>query len=166
MSSEEFTKEDWERINNYAVANSDAILESAEHPHFAKRNLLVAGAANLALIAAWILYPRIMLWLFPGEPEVLYEFAVVYVFLILGTFACGFIFAYSACKLYRLYSGDSAATKIDSGLMSGFSYADNRDRNWKIWIISAAAGVVNLLLVRILVNVVGQPLVDLFGKLI
>jgi hypothetical protein len=49
--------------------------------------------------------------------------------------------------------------------MSGFSYADNRDRNWKIWLIAAAAGVVNLLLVRVFVNVLGQPLVDLFWQL-
>jgi hypothetical protein len=165
MPSEEFTKEDWERLNNYAVEKTGSILESAEHPHFVKRNLIVAGVTNLGLVAAWILIPRAILWLFPNDPGVLAEFGVIYVFLILGTFVCGFIFAYSAFKLYRLYTADNSATKIDSGIMSGFSYADNRDRNWKIWLIAAAAGVVNLLLVRVFVNVLGQPLVDLFWQL-
>lgn len=161
MSDEEFTKEDWEKINKMAVEKAGSILESAEHPFFAKKNLFIAVITNLILFLIWLFLPHFFLWLFPNDRNVLYtDFFVLYVFLILGSFCCGFVIVYIANKLFHLYYSKNETTEINSGFMSGFSYVDNRNKNWKIWFLSAAGGVGNLLITVVLTNFLRQTVME------
>lgn len=167
MSDDEFTKEDWQKLNDSAFVKTDSILESAEHPFFAKKTLFTSILTNLGLFFVWLFLPTIFRWLFPNEPKALYdEFYILIVFLIIGIFACGFFIGYSATKLFRMNSSKQNDLQINSGFMSGYSSVDQRNRNYKIWFISAAAGVCNTLIIFVLTSIIRENVLQKIMRMI
>lgn len=155
MENEEWTKEDWNKLNNLAVQKSSSILDSAEHPYFALRTLGTALLINSGLFFTLLFLPKIILF-FIGVPlnTPKDELFVYYGIFIIAVFCCGFFISYSAYKLFQINFAKPQLTKINSGFMSGYSDADERNRNWKIWFLSALGGVLNILLIFSLVELI------------
>jgi hypothetical protein len=162
MPSDEWTKEDWERLNNLAVKETNLILDSAEHPYFAAKNVGIAVLFNLGLLIGRLLLPKLMTWWIGGSVGFdAVELMTYYIIYIIALFFCGFAISYSLYKLFQLKFTKKDETRIDSGFMSGYSAADERNRNYKIWFISSLGGFVNIFLILGLVEIIEAILKNL-----
>lgn len=162
MPSDEWTKEDWERLNNMAVKETSFILDSAEHPYFAAKNLGIAILFNIGLLLSWIFLPKLMKWWVGGSVgSDAVESLTYFIIFCIALFFCGFSFTYSAYKLFQLKFSKKDETRINSGFMSGYSAADERNRNYKIWFISSLGGFVNIFLILGLVEILEAILKNL-----
>lgn len=155
MATDEWTKEDWEKLNKMAVEKTGSILDSAEHPYFAAKNVGIAVLFNLGLLGGWILLPKLMGWWVGGSVGFdSVESVTYFVVFIIALFFCGFALSYSAYKMFQLKFAKPDQNKINSGFMSGYSEADERNRNYKIWFISSLGGFANIFLILGLVEII------------
>ena len=69
----------------------------------------------------------------------------------LGTFALGYLIAYATIRIMRsLKTFKDTDHPIESGVMSGFSYEIQRERKMFTWLICAAAGALNTIVLFLL----------------
>ena len=86
----------------------------------------------------------------PGYVRGLIDWPDTLVYAASIPFAIGFFAAFTA---YRIFKNDIKPDRIehvDSGVMSGYSGYDLRQRQFAVWLVAAAGGVVNMLLVFLL----------------
>jgi hypothetical protein len=124
--------EDW-------ATNFNRFAAMADQPFGAQRLLVLAVIAEVgfAFIAKF------------GMPYVMHfiDFEYVGVFGVIGVFFTGFFGAFAAYKLYKEYVHPAASVSVDDGELSGFADYDTRDSGVAIYVVSAAAGIANLLII-------------------
>lgn len=155
MAIDEWTKEDWEKLNNMAFEKTDSILDSTEHSYFAAKTLVFALLLNFGILFGRLLLPKFFSFLIGGSPG--FESTELFIYnavFMIALFLCGFMITYSAFKWFKSKRAKNIEPKIASGFMSGFSKADERSKNYKIWFISSMGGFVNIFLIIGLVEII------------
>jgi hypothetical protein len=144
------TDEEWDYVKDTITEKSISTVDSMEHPFFAQKTLFINIGVNIGLFGLFIVWPKLLKttgleYLTEDLIFLLIPLSVIVPFII------GFLIGYASTKLFRFYwTPPKKEEKIDRGVMSGFSYADQQSKNWTIWVIASAGGIGNLLLFAIL----------------
>lgn len=122
----------------------DEILESASYPHSAFKALAIAVAAEIGLIAMFLVAP--------GQVEsVLYDENFLYV--ALAVFAVGFLIAFTTFRMFEHSWGTGQRPGSASpSILSAPTPRSYSNSMW-IWFISSAAAVFNMIFFYLLLKV-------------
>jgi hypothetical protein len=109
--------------------------DKADLPYGAQKLFALALAADAALF---------ILTLFGlGYVRYLLNSVQVFAFGLIAAFVIGFFIAFSAYKIFKNDIQTDTEIHIDSGVMSGYSDYEAREREFTVWFLSAGGGVLN-----------------------
>ena len=122
-----------------------SVTEIADRPLGAQKLLAISVAAEIAAVISAVFGLRYVRLLF--DDLYLALFGPVLIFLI------GFFAAYGAFKIYKDEIAQDDDIYIKSGIRSGFADYERRQSQFTIYLVSAAGGVANVLLVFALMSI-------------
>jgi hypothetical protein len=114
------------------AAEGAEFLDSLNNHLRAQKVLFICVLVELLLFALVFFFPKT----FSNLP---FGNIILLAFIL---FILGFLIANTAYRL--LFPGDQQDKPVRSGIMSGYEYSSNQNNKWFIWMISAAAGVLNI----------------------
>jgi hypothetical protein len=125
-----------------SAAGYSDLLNEADRPFAGQKRIVFCLAAEVFVVAVIILAPGYVRGLIDWPDTLIYAAAI--------PFAIGFFAAFTA---YRIFKNDIRPDRdepVNSGVMSGYSGYDRRQRQFAVWLVAAAGGVVNMLLLFLL----------------
>jgi hypothetical protein len=126
-------------------ASYAALTDSVDRPFGAQRRLAWCAAAEAIVVAVILFAPGYVRGLLDWLDTLFYAAAV--------TFGIGFFAAFSAYKVFKEDIRPDSDVPVDSGVMSGYSGYDRRQRQFIVWLVAAAGGAVNILVLLALLMV-------------
>jgi len=137
--------EDAAKRGETAAELADLVDDDA--PPFAGRKLVAYCAVAEAIVILGILFaPRYVRGLIVIAPEAVIGSVLV-------PFVIGFITAFTAYRILRNDVLPSRDIPVDDGVMSGYSGYEARQRRFTIWLVAAAGGILNVLLLSLLLDI-------------
>ena len=134
-----------DKAEREALAQGSAeFLDSLDNSLHAQKTIFYCVLANVfffafAFFAAQWIYNQIL------EMQIL-------IYLVL--FTIGFLFTFSAFRLYQMnFSKKRERKNIDAEIMGGYQYYSYQQSKWIIWLISTASGIFNVVFFTIFVSI-------------
>ena len=112
-------------------------VDATDRPFGAQMVLASAVAAEFVLMAVT------MFGL--GYLQVVINIVYITIACLIAAFSIGFLIPFAAYKLYKNEISPDQDVPIDGGVMSGFTYEENRQRQYVGFYLGAAGAVVNTL---------------------
>jgi len=135
------SSEDEAQSENSAAAYEE-LLEADGQPFGGQKIFIYCAAAEAIVLALILFYPSYVHGIIDWFDTLIYGSII--------TFSIGFLATFTA---YRILKNDVFGDKnvpVDSGVMSGYSGYERRQRQFTIWLVAAAGGVANMLLLLLL----------------
>jgi hypothetical protein len=121
-------------------------LLSADGRPFGGQKTFVYCAVAEAIVAGLILFnPRYVSGVIDWLDTLIYGSII--------TFGIGFIATFNAYRILRNDVLPDNKPRVDSGVMSGYSGYDRRQRQFTVWLVASAGGVANILFLLLLLLV-------------
>ena len=131
MFDDEETKAEREAL----ATESAEFFDSLNNHLQAQKVLFICVLVELLFLGLLFFFPRTF-YNFPFE---------IIILLIFILFILGFLIAHTSFRL--LFPSSQDYKPIKSEIMSGYEYYSHQSNKWFIWLISAAAGVLNILII-------------------
>ena len=119
------------------------LTDTSQLPFVVEKRLAICLLLEAAGLAFIFFFPRVAGSYFARVPHIV----------VIGWFVLGFVIGFAAYTVLRTEVLPENDVSIDSGVMSGYSAYESRQRQFSVYLAGAAGGVVNLVIFFILLSV-------------
>lgn len=125
------------------AARFASLAEPDSDPFAAQKRLVISLIVEAAILAVIFFFPR-------SVRNFVYDATE---FSILTSFALGFLIGFTAYRVLKTDVLSDRDTPVQSGVMSGYSGYERRQRQFTIWLVASAGGVFNTLFLFLLLTI-------------